>query len=84
MAETGPQQGSSLFPRDVATANYEGTFGRMRSRAMGEKRPGMPEVVFVQGMSVADYLMPGLVAFGQWTRAPPRTAGICRERRPTA
>jgi pimeloyl-ACP methyl ester carboxylesterase len=26
-------------------------------------------VVLVQGMAVADYLMPGLAAFGEWTRA---------------
>jgi hypothetical protein len=41
----------------------------MRSRAVGEPRPGVPQLVLVQGMAVADYLLPGLAAFGDWTRA---------------
>jgi pimeloyl-ACP methyl ester carboxylesterase len=41
----------------------------MRSRAVGEPRPGVPQIVLVQGMAVADYLLPGLAAFGDWTRA---------------
>jgi pimeloyl-ACP methyl ester carboxylesterase len=57
------------FPRDVATAYHDGVLGRMRSRAVGQPRPGVPEVVLVQGMAVADYLLPGLAAFGAWTRA---------------
>jgi hypothetical protein len=40
----------------------------MRSRAVGAARDGMPEVVLVQGMAVADYLLPGLAAWGDWTR----------------
>lgn len=57
------------FPRDVVTSYHHGVLGRMRSRAVGEPRPGVPEVVLVQGMAVADYLLPGLAAFGGWTRA---------------
>ena len=29
----------------------------------------MPEVVLVQGMAVADYLMPAVAELGRWTRA---------------
>lgn len=41
----------------------------MRSRAVGARRSGVPEVVLVQGMAVADYLLPGLGSFASWTRA---------------
>ncbi|HEX5543275.1 MAG TPA: alpha/beta hydrolase [Micromonospora sp.] len=41
----------------------------MRSRSVGQPRPNVPEIVLVQGMAVADYLMPGLGALGEWTRA---------------
>jgi pimeloyl-ACP methyl ester carboxylesterase len=41
----------------------------MRSRAVGRPQPGVPEVVLVQGMAVADYLLPALGALGEWTRA---------------
>lgn len=41
----------------------------MRSRAVGEAHLGVPEVVLVQGMAVADYLLPGLGSLGEWTRA---------------
>lgn len=44
-------------------------YGRMRSRAVGRPRDGVPQVVLVQGMAVADYLVPGLEALGAWTRA---------------
>jgi pimeloyl-ACP methyl ester carboxylesterase len=57
------------FPLDVATAYHDGVLGRRRSRAVGEPRAGVPEVALVQGMAVADYLLPGLAAFGAWTRA---------------
>ncbi|NJP31821.1 alpha/beta fold hydrolase [Micromonospora thermarum] len=57
------------FPTDVTTSYHDGPLGRMRSRAVGERRSGTPELVLVQGMGVADYLMPGLGAFGEWTRA---------------
>src|SRR5215210_6215113 len=57
------------FPREVVTTYHDGVLGRMRSRAVGAPQPGIPEVVLVQGMAVADYLLPGLAAFGGWTRA---------------
>jgi pimeloyl-ACP methyl ester carboxylesterase len=57
------------LPHDVATSYHDGVLGRMRSRAVGRSQPGVPEVVLVQGMAVADYLLPALAAFGQWTRA---------------
>jgi pimeloyl-ACP methyl ester carboxylesterase len=44
-------------------------FGQMRSRSVGSPRDGVPEVVLVQGMAVADYLLPGLAALGEGTRA---------------
>ena len=43
--------------------------GRMRSRTVGQSRPGLPDVVVVQGMAVADYLMPAVAELGAWTRA---------------
>jgi pimeloyl-ACP methyl ester carboxylesterase len=54
---------------DVTTSYHDGVLGRIRSRAVGRPRPGVPEVVLVQGLAVADYLLPGLGAFGEWTRA---------------
>jgi pimeloyl-ACP methyl ester carboxylesterase len=57
------------LPRDVTTSYHDGILGRMRSRAVGAPRRGVPQVVLVQGMAVADYLLPGLAAFGEWTRA---------------
>src|SRR3954468_3863388 len=57
------------FPRTVVTAHHEGRWGRMRSRSVGRPRPGVPELVMVQGLAVADYLLPGVASFGGWTRA---------------
>src|SRR3954454_2644997 len=57
------------FPAHVTVSYHDGVLGRMRSRAVGEPRPGVPEIVLVQGMGVADYLLPGLAAWGEWTRA---------------
>ncbi|UGY90301.1 alpha/beta fold hydrolase [Streptomyces gobiensis] len=54
---------------ETVTAYHDGVLGRMRSRSVGQVRPGTPPVVLVQGMGVADYLLPGLAAFGRWTRA---------------
>jgi pimeloyl-ACP methyl ester carboxylesterase len=56
-------------PQHIETSYYDGRFGRMRSRAVGASRVGVPDVVLVQGMAVADYLLPGLGALGEWTRA---------------
>jgi len=53
----------------VVTTFHDGPFGRMRSRSLGHARPGVPEVVFVQGLAVADYLLAGLAGFTGWTRA---------------
>jgi pimeloyl-ACP methyl ester carboxylesterase len=44
-------------------------YGRMRSRAIGTARDGVPQIVLVQGMAVANYLVPGLRELGAWTRA---------------
>jgi pimeloyl-ACP methyl ester carboxylesterase len=41
----------------------------MRSRTAGGAAPGVPEVVVVQGMAVANYLAPAVRALGRWTRA---------------
>jgi pimeloyl-ACP methyl ester carboxylesterase len=41
----------------------------VRSRSVGRPRDGVAEVVVVQGIGVADYLVPGLRALGTWTRA---------------
>jgi pimeloyl-ACP methyl ester carboxylesterase len=41
----------------------------MRSRSFGELSDDVSEVVIVQGMAVADYLVPGVRALGEWTRA---------------
>jgi pimeloyl-ACP methyl ester carboxylesterase len=57
------------FPREVVTSYHDGGLGRMRSRAVGAPQTGVPEVVLVQGMAVIDYLLPGLAAWGEWTRA---------------
>lgn len=54
---------------DIATSYHDGPFGRMRCRTLGTARPGVPDVVLVQGLSVADYLLTGLAAFAGWTRA---------------
>lgn len=43
--------------------------GRVRSRRLGARRAGVPPVVVVMGMAVADYLMPGLAALAEWTEA---------------
>ncbi|MFI6356142.1 alpha/beta fold hydrolase [Streptomyces sp. NPDC050743] len=66
---TPPDRSSPPFPDEIDIAFHDGVLGRMRSRAVGRPRPDMPEVVLVQGMSVADYLLPGLAALGRWTRA---------------
>jgi pimeloyl-ACP methyl ester carboxylesterase len=57
------------FPDEVVTSYTDGPLGLMRSRAVGRPRPGVPEVVVVQGMAVASYLLPGIGALAGWTRA---------------
>ncbi|MGP4046146.1 alpha/beta fold hydrolase [Streptomyces sp. 2A115] len=76
-----PGERTPPFPKDVETTYCDTAFGRMRSRAVGRMRAPLPEVVLVQGMGVADYLLPGLGSFGTWTRAHllelPGFAGSC-------
>src|SRR5213080_4953566 len=54
---------------DALERHQDTSAGRIRSRTVGEPRPGVPEVVLVQGMAVADYLMPAVAELGRWTRA---------------
>ena len=53
----------------VALAHRSTTWGVVRSRTVGTPREGVPEVVVVPGLAVADYLEPALCALGAWTRA---------------
>ncbi|GAA0456453.1 hypothetical protein GCM10009531_55780 [Actinoplanes capillaceus] len=53
----------------VVTSYHRGVFGVVRSRAVGVPRAGVPEIVLVQGLAVADYLLPGLAALSSFTRA---------------
>jgi pimeloyl-ACP methyl ester carboxylesterase len=57
------------LPCVVTSSFYDGAWGRLRSRSAGVARPGTPDVVMVQGLAVADYLLPGLVSLASWTRA---------------
>jgi pimeloyl-ACP methyl ester carboxylesterase len=52
----------------VRTSFHDGPLGRMRIRSLGEPHPGVPEIVMIQGMTVSDYLLPGLGALSAWTR----------------
>src|SRR3954470_4946528 len=45
---------------DVALAHRRTSRGWMRSRMVGTPREGVPEVVAVPGLAVADYLQPAL------------------------
>lgn len=54
---------------DAVESHRDTSAGRMRSRSVGLRRGGVPEVVVVQGMAVADYLMPAVAELGRWTRA---------------
>jgi pimeloyl-ACP methyl ester carboxylesterase len=56
-------------PADVELAHRATTWGVMRSRTVGAPREGVPEVVVVPGLAVADYLQPALCELGTWTRA---------------
>jgi pimeloyl-ACP methyl ester carboxylesterase len=57
-----------VFPDGVVTRFHDGAYGTMRSRTLGVRRPGVPEIVMIQGMTVSDYLLPGLGALAEWTR----------------
>ncbi|WP_198961919.1 alpha/beta fold hydrolase [Pseudonocardia sp. MH-G8] len=63
MTDDGP-----LLP-DALERHRDTSAGRIRSRSVGEPVRGVPEVVLVQGMAVADYLMPAVAELGRWTRA---------------
>jgi pimeloyl-ACP methyl ester carboxylesterase len=56
-------------PRAVEVTHRSTTWGNLRSRAVGEPRAGVPEVVVVHGLAVANYLLPAVRALGDWTRA---------------
>jgi pimeloyl-ACP methyl ester carboxylesterase len=56
-------------PPDVALAHRPTTWGDIRSRTVGAPRDGVPEVVVVPGLAVANFLQPALCALGSWTRA---------------
>ncbi len=76
------------FPGTMTTAYHDGVLGRMRSRSVGHRHAGVPELVLVQGLAVADYLLPGLGALGAWTRAhlvelPGYAGGADARHRPT-
>lgn len=53
----------------MLTEHHDGPYGRMRSRAVGDRVPGVPQVVLVQGLGVSGYLLPALRALAGWTRA---------------
>lgn len=54
---------------DALERHRDTSAGRMRSRTVGHGWDDVPEVVVVQGMAVADYLMPAVAELGHWTRA---------------
>src|SRR4051794_31600562 len=56
-------------PSDVVIAHRPTVWGVMRSRSVGEHRAGVPEVVAVPGLAVANYLLPAVRELGGWTRA---------------
>lgn len=41
--------------------------GRIRTRVLGYRQPGVLPVVVVQGMAVSDYLLPACAALAEWT-----------------
>jgi dihydropteroate synthase len=61
-------EGGPRMP-DAVESHRDTSAGRIRSRAVGERGEGVPEVVVVQGMAVADYLLPAVAELGRWTRA---------------
>jgi pimeloyl-ACP methyl ester carboxylesterase len=56
-------------PPDVAFERRPTTCGVVRSRTVGTPRDGVPEVVAVPGLAVANYLQPAVCELGAWTRA---------------
>jgi pimeloyl-ACP methyl ester carboxylesterase len=56
-------------PPTVELQHRPTPWGVMRSRTVGEPRPGVPEVVVLPGLAVANYLEPAVCELGAWTRA---------------
>ncbi len=54
---------------DVEITHRVTSWGVMRSRSVGAPRDGVPEVVAVPGLAVAEYLLPAVRELGAWTRA---------------
>jgi pimeloyl-ACP methyl ester carboxylesterase len=54
---------------DLHIRFHDGVLGRVRSRSLGERRDGVPELVLVHGMTACDYMLPGLEELSAWTRA---------------
>ena len=54
---------------DVTIEHRPTTWGVMRSRVVGTPRDGVPEVVAVPGLAVANYLQPAVCGLAAWTRA---------------
>lgn len=61
--------GRPTMPEEEHVTYRELPQGRVRSRRLGQRRADVPPVLVVMGMAVADYLMPGLAAFAEWTEA---------------
>lgn len=56
------------LPREMLLRYTDVPEGRIRTRVLGERRPGVPPVVVVQGMAVSDYLLPACAVLGEWTQ----------------
>ena len=57
------------MPSDVEITHRVTSWGVMRSRSVGAPRDGVPEVVAIPGLAVAEYLQPAVRELGAWTRA---------------
>ena len=57
------------MPDDVTIEHRPTTWGVLRSRSVGTRRTGVPEVVVVPGLAVSNYLLPAVRELGAWTRA---------------
>lgn len=57
------------LPHEMVLRYTDVAEGRIRTRVLGQRRPGVPPIVVVQGMTVSDYLLPACAALGEWTEA---------------
>src|SRR3954451_13205204 len=57
------------MPPEAEVAHRPTTWGTLRSRTVGRPRDGVPEVVVVPGLAVAEYLLPAVCELSRWTRA---------------